>query len=1105
MVTEVPGGRSFPLLSVTAEQRRVLAEWAANAEDMGLARRAQIVLMSGEGLSAAHTAEKLGVSRQTVSLWRRRFAEGGLEAIARIKAGRGRKPSLPPHTVRLILDAARRPPPAGKTRWTVRDMADRAGVSPDTVQRLWKGQGTRHVAPDLAESMPREAARAETGQPSAPSVRPPARAPRGSHNLPKPLGSFVGRSHELAEVQALLGSWSLLTLTGCTGIGKSRLALEAAMRLLPHYPEGAWFVDLAPLAEQRLVPQAVASALGVAEYPGQRVADTLAAYLRPRCVLLVLDNCERVLPGCTGLAATLLHTCPELTILATSQAPMGIPGEQTWQVPPLALPESAEDEDAVEAAEATRLFMERARSQSESFSLTRETAGDVAEICRRLDGNPLAIELAAGRAGTMDLAAMLDRLEHRFRLLTSSGRSGPARHRTLEAAIAWSVDLLPGPQVAVLRRLSVFGGDITLEAAEHVCADVELPVDEVFYQLAALVDRSLVVAEVAGRHARYRLPESIRQFARERLHETGEADRVRARLAAWCGALVEQAEPQLGGAGQQEWLSRLDAEHDNVTATIEYHLADGRAGEALRVAGAMTAFWRFGGYPGEGLALLERCLSAAGPEADALSRAKASCGAGQLAAMLGDFATAQAWAEHSRADAEEAGHKAATARALTLLGFVTMYQGETAAAAELLEHSVAVARRSQDDWCLADALDRCAQAHMLQGHPLAALPLLDECLTVARRLGDRQAEASALIGRGWAAMALGDHETGEARIRLAEEPARSLGDRFRTGEILVFLGELARCRGDLDEAEEHLSACRRLAEAMGAPMLEARALGGLGRVETARRRYEAARARFDQGLTIARTIGLPYVRVRMLLGSSACARAVGDCASAETLLAEALDCAQRNDDTEGTATALYATAMLSRGRGDADRAGIQLAQALQLHRTSGDPEAIVRSLEGFAGIALDRKQFVLAARLFGAADAALQRLQRHSGRWPWGQQRYDRDVARLEQKFGRDALAGYWQEGARWSLERAVATALRVSGGRPWAVKERGRLTPAEREVARLVAQGLTSREAANRLFISPRTVDAHLGRVYRKLGISSRQQLRDLFDRLPMLQTADV
>lgn len=1090
-----PAGLPSPL-------RRTLEEWSRCEDDPALARRAQIVLKAGDGLSSARIARDLGVSRPTVSLWRRRFEEGGLDAIAKIKDGRGRRPSLPPGKVRLVLDAGCRPPPPGHARWTVRAAAAYAGVSPDTVQRLWRDHGVRPQALEVQGPT----TQAAVGDPVSADAWPApgdtataSSAGEAAYNLPVPFSSFVGRRRELSDITALLAQFRLVTLVGCPGIGKTRLALETATRLRPEEAGQPYFIELGPVVEPRLVAHTVASILGIRERAGEGMAKTLTDNLRHRRLLLVLDNCEHVLPACAELTGELLRACPQVTVLATSQEPLGVPGEQVWHVAPLGLPGAGADRDLVEEAEAVRLFCERAGSQSELFRLTPETVGDVVEICRRLDGNPLAIELAAARAGSMCPAVILERLEQRFRLLTSGRRAGPARHRTLEAAIAWSFDLLPERQQVLLRRLSVFGGEIAPEAAEEVCAGDGLA-DDVFYLLAGLVERSLVVAEVAGRHVRYRLLESIGEFARDRLVEAGEASRARDRFGAWCTSLVERAEPELSGPGQADWVANLEGEHDNIVAAIGYSLSAGNAERALRLAGAMAAFWRLRGYLRKGANLLEACLAAAGPHAGTEVWVKATVGAGTLSAMLGDFTAAEARGQDALRAAERMGDDAAAARALTLLGSVTMYQGRPTAAAELLEQGVHMARQAHDDRCLADALGRCGQAHMLQVDHNAALPLFAECYDVARGLGDRQAETFALIGQGWAAMDCGDHGVGEVRLRQALDVARALGDRFRMAEALAFLGELARRRGNLEEAEELYGECGLLAKSIRAPLLESRSLGGLGRVELSRRRYDAARAHFERGIAISRDVGLPYVLTRMLLGASACAHATGDQAAAEGLLADALDHARRHHDTQGTATSLFATAVVARENGDVDRAARLHGDVLQMHVDAGDTEAVARSLEGLAGVALDRQQYILAGRLFGAAVAAWRRVGNEGARWPWEQERRDRDVARLREAMGSDALRAAWDEGAGRSQEHIVEYALGGAGRRGRSGEGPAGLTSAELGVARLVVQGLTSREVADRLFVSPRTIDAHLGRIYRKLDIHSRQELRELTDELPEL-----
>lgn len=946
----------------------------------------------------------------------------------------------------------------------------------------------------------RAAAFAGTAAPLAP-VGPGVGAP---HGLRLPSSALVGRRRELAEIGRLLGESRLVTLTGDPGIGKSRLALEAISRDLPGHTDAAHLVGLSHLDDERLLPGALTFALGVGRHPARGLVDGLQAYLQEGRVLLVLDHCEHVRDACGGLAATLLAACPQLTVLVTSREPLAVPGERVWRVAPLGPPASGDDRlEALEASDAVALFCRRAGVEAGAFALALETAPDVAEICRGLDGNPLAIELAAARVGTLTPSQIVEGLRQRPRLLTGGRSAGLGRRsslpRSLEAAIAWSYELLADPQKVLLRRLSALAGGITLEGAREVCAGEGLTGDDIPQLLAALVEGSLVGVEVAGRRARYRLPEAIRQFAAGLLEEAGEAGGLRARLEAWCLALAERADVELAGPSHHDWLGCLEVERHNVEATIERSLAEGRAEPALRVAGAMAHFWRLRGHLGEGVALLERCLAAA-PEADPLARAKASWGSGLLAADLGDLPSARSRGEESLRLAGRAHDPAAGARALELMGFATMHGDDPSEAVGLLERSVALARRAGDARCLAAALDRRGEVHVLQGDPRGALALFEECFAVARAAGDRQAQARGLLGQGWAAIDLGDYEVAEARIRLAEDLARSLGDRLAIGESVFFLGQLARLRGDLDQAEGLLGQCRELAQAMQAPLLEVRALAGLAAAEMARGRYEPARERFGQAIAIARKVGLAYVLRQSLLGLSACATAMGDRGSAEQALREALRSARRHGDRQGTSIALYALATLARERGAPQRAARMHAEALRLHAETGDPEAIARSLEGLAGAALDREQFVFAARLLGAAEARWKRLGRYRARWPWEQEGHDRDLARLEGQLGPEALREAWEEGAARPLEDLIAYALRGRAGRREATAAPATLTGSELAVARLAARGLTSREVAERLIISPRTVEAHLANAYRKLGIRSRRELRELAERLPEL-----
>src|SRR5215210_5399636 len=382
-----------------------------------------------------------------------------------------------------------------------------------------------------------------------PAPRTPERPP---NNLPLELSSFVGREKELAEVKRLLESTRLLTLTGSGGCGKTRLALAVARELAEGFEDGVWVVELAPLADPTLVPQAVASTLGVREQPGRSLTETLSDYLGSKKVLLVLDNCEHLVEACAELAEALLRSSPELRVLATSREALGITGEVAWLVPSLSLPDLRRlpDIESLPQYEAARLFVERAAAVKPSFTLTEQNAVAVAQVCYRLDGIPLAIELAAARAKVLSVEQIADRLEDSFGLLSAGGRTAMPRHRTLHATMDWSHELLPEEEQILFRRLSVFAGGFTLDAAEAVCAGEELERDEVLESLSHLVDKSLVIMREVGGEGRYRLLETVRQYAREKLSESGEAGQASERHAGYYLALAEEAEPELKGERQ---------------------------------------------------------------------------------------------------------------------------------------------------------------------------------------------------------------------------------------------------------------------------------------------------------------------------------------------------------------------------------------------------------------------------------------------------------------------------------------------------------------------------------------------------------------------------
>ena len=692
---------------------------------------------------------------------------------------------------------------------------------------------------------------------AAPPVSHPLPPPPGvrRHNLPMPLTSFIGRARELAEVKRLLRTTRLLTLTGAGGCGKSRLALVVATDLVADYLDGAWLVEL---ADGALAPQAVATALGVREEPQRPLTATLVDALQSRQMLLVLDNCEHLIEACAHLAQTLLSACPQLQILATSREGLGIAGETAWVAPPLSLPDPQPlpSVDQLTQSEAIQLFVERAGAALPTFVLTPENAPAVAQVCQRLDGIPLAIELAAARAKVLAVEQIAARLDDCFHLLTGGSRTALPRHQTLQAATDWSYNLLSDEERALLRRLSVFAGGFTIEAAEAVCAGAGLVADEVLEVLAHLVDKSLVVVEVpAGRVAWYRLLETVRQYGREKLREAGEVEAVGRQHAHFFLTRAEAAAPELRGVQQVAWLDRLEQEHDNLRAALAWSTTSaGSAEVGLRLAGTLWWFWWVRGYWSEGRAWLERALAGGGGAPPSV-RAMALLGASWLAREQGDVVRAVALAEESLTLYRELGDTRGTADALRGLGWVARRQSDLEQAAARLEESLGLCRELGDKRGIADALCGLAWVAEDQGDYGRQAALVEECLALYRELGDMRGIPEALLGLGWVTFAHGDYERAGRHFEESLALFRELGSKRDIAAVLNHLGELARAQGDYEHAAVSYNEDLVLSRELGDKMAMAHVLHNLGHIAHHQGDDERAAAHFTESLGLCRAMG----------------------------------------------------------------------------------------------------------------------------------------------------------------------------------------------------------------------------------------------------------
>lgn len=677
------------------------------------------------------------------------------------------------------------------------------------------------------------------------------------HNLPRHLNTFFGREKEIDRIERLFSPSStqenhsahqevrLITLTGTGGVGKSRLAVQVGYKLLKHFPQGVWLIELAPLANTELVPITLITLFGLSEDAMRSPFTVLTDYLRERTTLLILDNCEYLIDACAQLAERLLMHCPGVRVLATSREILGIEGEVALRVPSLSLPSVDHPTlESIAQSEAVGLFLDRAVAALPGFGLTQENALAIARVCRRLDGIALPIELAAKRVRLLQVEQIANQLDDAFRLLTGGSRTAMPRHQTMRASIDWSYNLLSEAERSLLQRLAVFVGGGRLEAVEGICSGDGLVISEVLELLTHLVDKSLVMAErVQGEAPRYFLLETIRQYAGEKLNETGEGERVRERHAHWHTELAETAEPHIFGQGQVEWLDRLEQEHGNYRASLEWALHnDIELG--LQTASALARFWQLHGHVGEGAGQLRKLLEAR-PPAPSLLHAKALTWAAWLTGfahydekstelanvslamssevgylegqansnltlanqlyLLGDYEQARLLAEKGLALIERAGIQWGIRQALGMVGYITLAQGDYARVHTLYQKSLRLSREIGDIDGESWVLYLLGNLTSTEGDFAKAMVYYQEGLPLAREIRNKPLISWIRAEMGNATSQLGDAEQGKAILEESTALFRELGSFADLAVVLSRLGRLACLQGEYDQATEFYS------------------------------------------------------------------------------------------------------------------------------------------------------------------------------------------------------------------------------------------------------------------------------------------------------------
>ncbi len=897
---------------------------------------------------------------------------------------------------------------------------------------------------------------------------PPLRTSKatGAQHLPVQMTSFIGREAQIVEVRGMLAGNRLVTLTGAGGSGKTRLAIQAARE----FGDDARYVDLAPITDPELVAVTMARALGLPDQPDRSAMDTIVRYLSERQLLIVLDNCEHLLDASAAVIRAVLASCPRVTALTTSREPIGVAGELTWRVPSLSL-----------ADEAVELFTDRARLVRQDFGITDGNAAAVSEICRRLDGMPLAIELAAARVRALSIAEILDSLHDRFRLLTGGSRAAVRRQQTLRASVDWSHGLLTEPERVVFRRLAVFMGGFDLEAARAVAGDGDVERHQVLDLLTLLVDKSLVVAEEAGGRTRYRLLETVRQYGLEKLGESSEADAVRTRHQEHFTATALELE-NTTRADHEHLLACAELNIDNLRSAFTWGRERGDSDGALRLASALSPFWLARGHQKEAFAWFDAA-------ADERTRRGSDVAPAVRVRAVADRALLDGWAL-SPGSVDEVDQALALARELedpgllvrALVARCVVAGFDNASARPYFREAYELARAIGDGWRLGQLLTMRAYVATLAGDPVAARAAAEEGRAVADATRDGLSSRACRGWLSWAYLGTGELQTAASQLREVFAEAEDTHDRnWQFASLLPLILAMAY-QGDERGCRVTADVAAKFADELGGFFPGARQ-GVISVASLSAADLESA-ANAGAAARVQLTTALPQVAGIWLYPMAEVELVRGDLAEARRWAEEAV----RMTAGWHLSLALMTRARISltdKNPGSAER---DLHQALHCAAQVDAYLVVPDLLECLAGVVGGDGNHHDATRLCAAAEA--MRATTGAVRFKIYDADHEANVVRLRDALGSKDFDAAWAEGANLSRTEAIAYAQRGRGERKRPSSGWASLTPTELDVVRLVGEGLGNKDIAARLFVSHRTVQTHLTHVYMKLGLASRLQL---------------